>query len=223
VDSPKIDRLAPEPEVFYYRLLVVADDFGRMDARPAILRARCFPLKETLSAKKLSEWLEAVWEAVLIGRYEVDGQPYVQVLKWDQRVRSSGKYPPPIDGQMSVNCQTDDGQMPAHVRGRNTRVGLGLGLGLGASDNTVVFDAASGQFSIPELLMKQWRGACPALSLDVELSKASAWLIANPKNQKSNYARFLTNWLSKAQDRAPKVANGAGAGDLDAMFRRGQR
>lgn len=73
----------------------------------------------------------------------------------------------------------------------------------------VAFDAATGHFQIPELLMTQWRGAYPALSLDVELSKASAWLIANPKNAKSNYGRFLTNWLTKAQDRAPRVA-GAG-------------
>jgi hypothetical protein len=69
----------------------------------------------------------------------------------------------------------------------------------------VAFDAATGQFEIPDLLSTQWLGAYPALSLDVELSKASAWLIANPKNKKSNYARFLTNWLSKAQDSAPRA------------------
>jgi hypothetical protein len=71
--------------------------------------------------------------------------------------------------------------------------------------NAVAFDATTGFFQIPDLLMTQWRGAYPALSLDVELSKASAWLIANPKNAKSNYARFLTNWLTKAQDKAPRV------------------
>lgn len=199
VDSAKIDALIPEAEVFYYRLLVVADDLGRMDARPAVLRARCFPLKETLSTEKISKWLDAIWAAGLVGRYEVDGQPYALILKWEQRVRSSAKYPAPIDGQLSVNCQTDDG------------LGMGLGKGLGATnDNKVVFDAGTGHFSIPELLSDQWRSAYPGVSMDVELSKASAWLIANPKNAKSNYARFLTNWLSKAQDRAPRVGAGTG-------------
>lgn len=220
VDSPKIDRLTPEEEVFYYRLLVVADDFGRMDARPAILRARCFPLKETLSTGKVSGWLDAMWRAAVIGRYEVDGQPYIQILKWEQRVRSAGKYPPPLDGHMSVNGHPDDEQLTPRARPRNTREGLGLGMGKGASDNEVVFDASSGSWSIPDLLMTQWRGAYPALSLDAELAKAAAWLVSNPKNRKSNYGRFLTNWLSKAQDRAPRV-NGHKPNDLDDIFRRG--
>ena len=55
-----------------------------------------------------------------------------------------------------------------------------------------------------------WERAYPALSLDAELAKAAAWLMANPKNKKSNYARFLTNWFSRAQDSARPVANGAG-------------
>jgi hypothetical protein len=55
-------------------------------------------------------------------------------------------------------------------------------------------------------LRDAWQRAYPALSLDAELARAAAWLIANPKNKKSNYARFLTGWLSRAQDRAPRVA-----------------
>lgn len=55
---------------------------------------------------------------------------------------------------------------------------------------------------ISDVLLTTWQQAYPALSLDVELSKAAAWIIANPKNKKSNYARFLTNWLARAQDSA---------------------
>ena len=40
--SPNIDALSLEAETFFYRLLVQCDDYGRMDARPAILRARCY-------------------------------------------------------------------------------------------------------------------------------------------------------------------------------------
>jgi len=36
------------------------------------------------------------------------------------------------------------------------------------------------------------------------LASAAAWLVANPKNVKSNYARFLTSWFKRAQDRAPR-------------------
>jgi hypothetical protein len=198
VDSAAIDALTADAEVFYYRLLVVADDLGRMDARPAILRARCFPLKESLSTEKIGKWLEALAHAKLLIRYVVDGQPYVAITKWEQRVRSSGKYPPPDDGQLTDNCPTDDG------------LGLGKGKGKGASnDNQVVFDAERGGFAIPPILRQQWLKAYPAVGLDVELSKASAWLLANPKNAKSNYARFLGGWLQRAQDKAPRVASGS--------------
>jgi hypothetical protein len=205
VDSDKIDCLSPEAEVFFYRLLVVADDLGRMDARPAIVRARCFPLKESLSAEKISKWIDQVWEAGLIGLYESAGKSYIQILEWEQRVRSNGKYPPPDDGQMSVNCPTSDG------------LGKGRGKGKGASANDVRFDAGTGTWSVSDLLQSQWGTAYPAVDLQSELAKAAAWLLANPKNQKSNYARFLTNWLTRAQDRAPAKGGGPAAGQQESF------
>ena len=39
--SPNIDRVDRDAEVFFYRLIVRCDDFGRMDARLPILRAKC--------------------------------------------------------------------------------------------------------------------------------------------------------------------------------------
>lgn len=56
-----------------------------------------------------------------------------------------------------------------------------------------------------------WSRAYPALSLDAELASAAAWIVANPANRKSNYARFITNWLKRAQDRAPRAADPAKA------------
>jgi len=43
--SNNLDSLLPEEEVFFYRLLVNCDDYGLMDARLSILRAKLFPLK----------------------------------------------------------------------------------------------------------------------------------------------------------------------------------
>ena len=45
--------------------------------------------------------------------------------------------------------------------------------------------------------------AYPAINVTTEIMKASAWLVANPKNVKKNVARFVNNWLSRAQDKAP--------------------
>ena len=208
VDSDRINGLSPEAEVCFYRLLVVSDDLGRMDARPAIVRARCFPLKEQSNLiSKIEIWLEELSKAGLISRYLVENRPYLMIANWDQRVRSSGKYPAPVDGQLTVTRHTDDGQVTA-----SGGLGLGKGKGLGASkQNDVLFEAASGSWSVPDMLQSKWGEAYPALSLGNELSSAAAWLIANPKNQKSNYARFLTNWLSRAQDKAGRAGGGTSA------------
>jgi uncharacterized protein YdaU (DUF1376 family) len=50
-----------------------------------------------------------------------------------------------------------------------------------------------------------WRKAYPAIDLETESAKALSWLNANPKNKKSNIKRFLNNWLSRAQERAPRA------------------
>jgi len=66
------------------------------------------------------------------------------------------------------------------------------------------FDFSTGDFTkITERHLQIWAKAYPAVDISTELQRMAAWLIANPKNRKSNYARFITNWLTRAQDRAP--------------------
>lgn len=47
-----------------------------------------------------------------------------------------------------------------------------------------------------------WAKAYPACDVKAELLKMAEWIKANPaKGKKSNYRRFITNWLSRQQDR----------------------
>lgn len=71
-------------------------------------------------------------------------------------------------------------------------------------EQTISFDFSTGIFSNLHDHREAWSRAYPAVDIDVEVSKAAAWLLANPKNRKKNYPRFLNLWLSKAQDRAPR-------------------
>lgn len=71
------------------------------------------------------------------------------------------------------------------------------------SHEKIVFDGS--RFQNINGHLKSWESAYPALNIDVELSKAAAWIIANPKNTKKQWARFLNGWLSRAQDKAPRV------------------
>jgi hypothetical protein len=57
---------------------------------------------------------------------------------------------------------------------------------------------------------EEWGQAYPAVDVLQELRKARAWCDANPKNRKTakGVKRFLNQWLSKAQDRAPRQGQG---------------
>jgi len=47
-----------------------------------------------------------------------------------------------------------------------------------------------------------WEEAYPACDVKVELAQMREWCIANPKKaKKKNYRRFITNWLSRSQER----------------------
>lgn len=98
--SPNIDQLSREAETFFYRLLVQCDDFGRMDARPAILRARCYPLRlDAVTENLVGAWLAELVNADLVLLYLVDGRQYLQMRTWErhQQVRAKrSKYPDPI-------------------------------------------------------------------------------------------------------------------------------
>ena len=188
VDSSAIDGLTPEEEVFFYRLLVVSDDFGRMDARLPILKSRCYPLKDSVKLDKIDSHLQSLVRQELAIRYQVDDKPYLQILKWEQRVRSKCKYPSADCGQVTVISQSDDG------------LGKGKGKGKGAL-NAISFNAERNCFeNIDDSQKELWSKAYPATNIDAELSKAVVWLKANPTKTKSNYNKFLSGWLSRCQD-----------------------
>ena len=46
-----------------------------------------------------------------------------------------------------------------------------------------------------------WNTTYPACNIGAELNKMADWLISNPKKRKKNYRRFITNWLSRTQDK----------------------
>ena len=96
--SESIDALKPFEEIFYYRLIVNCDDFGRMDAREKILRSKLFPLKDSATLKNIADGLQALVSVGLVVRYKVDGKPFLFLPTWElhQQMRAKrSKYPAP--------------------------------------------------------------------------------------------------------------------------------
>ena len=103
-DSESIELLSPLAETLFYRLLVTVDDFGRFDARPAMIKAQCFPIKESVSISKCKQLLDEISNSKLILLYEVDGKPILQMSKWDNLPRAKeSKYPVPAHSCIQVH------------------------------------------------------------------------------------------------------------------------
>ena len=108
--SDTIDGLSWFEEVFFYRLMVNVDDYGRFDARPAILKARLFPLKANVTEKNVEQALNRLATAGLVSTYTVEDKPILQLLTWEkhQQIRNSkSKYPGPEKADLKsieINC-----------------------------------------------------------------------------------------------------------------------
>ena len=113
--SEKINSLTWFQEVLFTRLLTAVDDFGRFDARPAILKASLFPLKKDVTEKTIEDSLDKLVTIGLVNLYEVGGKPYLCLPTWadHQRVRNKrSKYPEPVICQQSAaNC----GELPQNA------------------------------------------------------------------------------------------------------------
>lgn len=108
-DSEAIDNLSPQAEILFYRLLVTVDDFGRFDARPAMIKAQCFPIKDSISISKCKDLLDELNNKGLIYIYEAGGKLTLMMCKWDNVPRAKeSKYPAPTDCRIQLHTSVNE-------------------------------------------------------------------------------------------------------------------
>lgn len=94
--SGRVASLSWEEEVFYRRLMSVADDYGLYDARPPILRSALYALQlDKMSECNIQRCLSACEAAGLILLYSHAGKPYLMILGFGQQGKTSPKWPLP--------------------------------------------------------------------------------------------------------------------------------
>jgi len=135
--SDTLAQLTAEGERLFYRLITQADDYGRFDARPSVVRSRCFQLGG-VSDDKVTVWLHQLQAQRVVCLYEVEGRDYGHFPTWEkyQRIRAPrSRYPdPPHD---AASC----GELPrvAASCGPRAHAGAsGSGVGVGDGDGVVV-------------------------------------------------------------------------------------
>jgi hypothetical protein len=105
LDSDDLAQLSNGAERLFWRLTLVADDFGRFDGAPQVVKARCFPrLVDKLRTNEIEAWMKEL-EPKLVRFYAANGRPYGCFLNWLKHQQKRAKVskfpdPPPPDS----NC-----------------------------------------------------------------------------------------------------------------------
>lgn len=108
--SEKLASLSDFEFRLWIGLITQADDAGRGDARPAVIKGRVFPFRERLTVKDVGSSLRALADKGCVTLYEIGGRPYFYFPNWSkhQRVRDcKPKYPEPTDNslrQVAADC-----------------------------------------------------------------------------------------------------------------------
>lgn len=206
------DRIAALTD-FEFRLWVglitQADDAGRGDARPAIIKGRVFALRERTTIADIDKALHALAAHGCVVLYVVDGKPYYEFPSWaaHQRVRDvKSKYPARGElPQTAASC----GELPPESNPNpnpnpnpkecTEQAPLASVPALPLNDGT--------EYPITVAQINEWRTLYPAVDVEQELRNMRGWLDANraKRKTKNGILRFIAGWLAREQDSGRKA------------------
>lgn len=209
IESEAVNRLSWRAEVFWRRLINKVDDFGRLSAHPALLRAKLFPLQiDKMSEKDVSRTLAECQAAGVLSVYSVDGKDYLAMHKWEKGRAKESKHPdPPADLAAHLHahvytCLQASADVPDSDSDSDTDPDQV------DSPQALAWDKSRGITGVSDQDREQWAIAYPACDLDRQLAAMHQWLLSNPrKARKSNWRRFVTTWLKSSQDRGGDIAS----------------
>ncbi len=207
--SPQIRELDWFEEVFFYRLIVSADDYGVYPADPVVLARTLFPCKESVTGRMTQKALEHLEELHLIQRYTVaEKGDFLQLISWNrhQRLRNSRrKYPGPdeaeasdsVSGAVSALPREEEPEMPEDETEDNAGSTF---ISLPLNDGT--------EHSVTDRDVEEYYSLYPAVDVVQELRSMRGWCLSNQERRKTKTGiqRFINSWLSRAQDHAKSAS-----------------
>lgn len=106
--SDKVSQMTDFQFRLWVNLIAYVDDYGRGDARAAVIKGRCFPLREEVKISDITSALSALESIGCIHVYSVNGKNYFYFPTWEthQRIQTKrSKFPSPeeADQQNSVS------------------------------------------------------------------------------------------------------------------------
>lgn len=110
--SHSLSRVSLQADLMFRALILEADDYGRLDARAAILKAQLFPLRE-ISHEEIDAWLSELIEEGCVYRYTVEDRPYLELTGWEKhrgkgRRSAISRYPSPNSADPRISRKSED-------------------------------------------------------------------------------------------------------------------
>jgi DnaD/phage-associated family protein len=109
----KLGTCEPMARFTFMGLISQADDEGRLNGHPALIKSLLFPYDYGISPEHVEEWLNTLHSKGLIVRYEVSGQSYISIPKFlkHQTINkpTKSKLPaPPLENQGPTGGDDND-------------------------------------------------------------------------------------------------------------------
>lgn len=212
--SNEIDALTWFEEVFFYRLIVSADDYGVYPADPVILAHVLFPKKENITRKMAENALNRLEQLKLITRYRVTGKgTFLYLTTWDrhQRLRHTHrKYPAPEETageEEQLGAEETDTTAKTETETAEEATGHEAAtvpeeeelfppvITLPLNDGT--------EYPVTREDINEYASLYPAADVEAELRAMRGWCLSNEKKRKTRYGikRFINGWLVRVQDK----------------------
>lgn len=225
--SPTLARLSDGAERLFWRLITVADDYGRFDANPRVLLGQCFPLVDVKLPMLIGRLRELI-DVEAISLYSVEDRQYGVFVAWEKSQRkrdSKPKFPDPPQSAVSggelpraaADCRLSESRIrESRDESRETRVGQN---GLRPPTAAAPTHTPAIVFTIPEDWLEAirkapsfravkgfqnpswWQAELRAnhgVRFEDEIPKAQAYLLSHPERHYKDYVRFLHGWFGRA-------------------------
>ena len=211
-DSKKISQLKTDgARLLYTWLLTHLDVNGCYAGDAEIIKGKIFTrLKRTI--KLVEEYLKDMEKNNLIIRYEINGDTFLNVPDFVEKQPSlnpdrEGKTNIPLPPQELLQSYYRVNPLKVNISKVNiSKVNISKDISSDLKDKSelkILFNHSTSKWeNITDKHITLWNKAYPECRVDVELAKMKAWILENgARGHKSNWGKFVTNWLSRAQDR----------------------
>lgn len=223
--SESLRRVSIGADLCFRALLVAVDDYGRIDARRAMLKAALFPVREEVTEVDIEGWIHelSVGQSAPVQVYHVGDLPFIQLTAWEkyiskQKRAKNSRYPDPPE--------VDD-SAPPDIPGypRNIPLGVGVGVGdevegVGGVEGEVGLPAADaapsdgGQNASPVKAKSKRRTSAPEhlvaaqwTSLQIWIREKQAWLVDDRLRQRALVEACLDHHRAKGTTSTDWVLN----------------